>query len=82
MVGSKVGPLHRGADGAYDQHRNWRPALQLLPDDQRAMPDTVPHEWVFSHRLNCECLPCQRHPNQRMLRDGKLRFRRAARRRA
>lgn len=31
---------------------------QLLPDDQRVMPETVPHEVIRKHVFGCACKHC------------------------
>lgn len=34
--------------------------LELLPDDQRVMPETVPDEAILTHRTLCKCPVCTR----------------------
>jgi hypothetical protein len=74
MAGSRHGPKHQGADGFYDEHRHWRTFPELLPDDERVMPQTVPNEYIVTHRLGCECTPCTTYPNPRALRASKIRY--------
>lgn len=73
MVGSKHGPKHRGEDGYYDQHGHWWPTTVMLDDAERVMPETVPNDYIRHHRVGCGCEPCGRYPNQRQLRDMKVR---------
>lgn len=54
------GPRASGQAGTYQGH-HWKPALALLPDAQRAMPETVPHEVVAAHVFGCECAACARY---------------------
>ena len=74
MVGSLNGPKHRGETGFYDQNRHWRTFPELLPDDQRVLPQTVPDGYLATHRLGCGCPPCSTYSDQRKLRSAKLRY--------
>lgn len=73
MVGSLSGPKHRGIPGFYDQNRKWVTFPDLLPDDERIFPETVPLEYLKTHRIGCECRPCTTYPNQRSLYGLKIR---------
>lgn len=56
MVYSKSGPLHTGRRGGYDKHRHWIDLPELLPDDERVLPDTAPDP--DSHAVKCRCRDC------------------------
>lgn len=60
MVFHKGGPVSTGQAGSWYRH-HWYPALPLLPDNQRVMPITVPHEIIRWHRVGCACVPCQQY---------------------
>lgn len=80
MVGSKYGPKKMGLPGYYDEHRHWQPpGPDLLDDADRVMPETVPNEYLYSHRVGCQCEPCKRYPYPEALADKKVRW--SARRR-
>lgn len=66
MAYTRSGPKHQGRRGQYVGH-HWYDDIEVLPDDQRVMPDTVPHDVVARHTFGCQCVPCARYPDE--LRD-------------
>ena len=70
MVGSMVGPKHMNRAGYYDHAHHWHDATSLTAEGDRVLPETVPHEWLATHRVGCECAPCMRYP-EKILRDLK-----------
>lgn len=58
-------------DGYWDSNRHWVTITPLLPDGDRVLPETVDHEWLRSHRIDCRCEPCSRYP-KKILRNLKL----------
>jgi hypothetical protein len=81
MVYSKNGPINSGRRGAYDQFGHWHDEPTLLPEDERVLPETVPHEYLGAHTIKCRCAPCARFPDQVLLRQMKAKVRAAERRR-
>lgn len=69
MTGNKTGPRHRGEKGDWFQCR-WYPALPLLPDEQREMPNTYGDAEYVRHPHGCTCEPCNT-PYLRELRAAK-----------
>jgi len=63
MVFTRQGPKHTGRKGSYVGH-HWFDDIEVIDDDERVMPDTVPHEFVATHRHGCMCPPCQAYPAQ------------------
>jgi hypothetical protein len=62
MAWNSRGPVHQGRTGTYDEHGHWHDELALLGDDERVLPETVPHSWVGAHGPGCACEPCRRYP--------------------
>lgn len=58
MAYHRGGPKSRGLAGDW-VHGRWYPALELLPDQERTMPHTVPDDWVKHHFPWCRCQPCR-----------------------
>ena len=73
MVGSKNGPLHQGRRGGYDAYNHWVDEPPLIEEDERRLPETVPHEYLGTHTVKCKCAPCVRFPDQELLKALKVR---------
>lgn len=58
MAYNKNGPKHQGRKGQYVGTR-WYDDIVVIPDDERVLPDTVPHDVVATHPHECRCQPCQ-----------------------
>lgn len=41
---------------------HWYDDIVVLPEEQRTMPETVPHEEVAAHPFGCACEACERYP--------------------
>lgn len=61
MVYSKAGPKHQGRKGSYVGH-HWFDDIEVIDDELRVMPDTVPHHVVAEHSYKCQCVPCAQYP--------------------
>lgn len=53
------GPRYRGEAGAYVGSR-WYPAIAVLDDADRVLPETRPDEEAFDHPYGCRCQVCRR----------------------
>ena len=73
MVFTKQGPLHTGRKGSYSGH-HWFDDIEVIPDEDRVMPMTVPHEVIAEHWITCNCMGCRAYPAevQRRLKMEKL----------
>ena len=60
MVYNKNGPKHQGRKGRY-VGTHWHDDIVVIPDADRVMPPTVPHSIIVTHRLGCQCVPCQEY---------------------
>jgi hypothetical protein len=56
---------------------DWFLPLEVLPDEQRVMPQTRPDEEILTHRAWCSCEVCRR-PEAQVLyrREARIRVRR------
>lgn len=66
-----IGPVRRGEQGAWFNSR-WYPELDVLDDDEREMPETVPDEEAYDHRFGCMCRACRR-PEARHYKRARVR---------
>lgn len=81
MVFTKDGPKHRGRSGRYVGH-HWYDDIEVIPDAERVLPVTVPHEVIAEHWITCHCVPCSQYPEdlRRHLKQEALRSSRPPRR--
>lgn len=63
MAYNKHGPVHQGRKGQYVSG-HWFDDHELLPDEEREMPPTVPDSVIKTHRVMCACHPCLRTPQE------------------
>lgn len=42
--------------------------IDLLPEDERVMPETVPDDAILEHKLLCKCPVCRRPGMERAFR--------------
>lgn len=73
MVFTKSGPKYSGRKGSYVGH-HWFDDIEVIPDEDRVMPMTVPHEVIAEHWITCGCVGCRAYPVevQRRLKMEKL----------
>ena len=58
MVFTKNGPKWSCRSGSYVGH-HWFDDIVVIPDEERSMPPTVPHEVIAEHWITCGCTACQ-----------------------
>lgn len=63
MAYNKNGPVHQGRKGRY-VGTHWYDDIVVQPDDQRVMPDTIPHDYVAAHQPGCACEACESYPDE------------------
>lgn len=61
MAPRTTGPRAEGLAGQY-VGTTWYDDIKVIPEDQRAMPFTVPHEIIRDHPFLCKCEPCAVYP--------------------
>lgn len=63
MVYTRTGPKQSGRRGQYVGH-HWYDDIEVLPDEERVMPVTIPHDVVREHPVGCRCLACETYPDE------------------
>lgn len=63
MAYNKHGPVHQGRKGRY-VGTHWYDDIEVIPDEQRVLPETVPDHVVATHRYGCKCRPCTAYPTE------------------
>lgn len=58
---------------------DWFLPLEVRPEEERVMPETVADADIRSHGIKCRCVPCQRPNSKRSRHAEKIAARRAAR---
>lgn len=59
-------------------HTRWFVPLDLLPEEQRVMPETIPDDETLLHKATCRCRVCRR-PQAARLWKLKARYERQSR---
>lgn len=66
-------PADAESRGAVRFAGNWYYPLEVLPDEQRAMPWSRPDEEAAGHHFGCQCYMCRTVPRVRRLKRERIR---------
>lgn len=66
-------PVDAAERGAVRFAGNWYYPLDVLPDEERALPWTRPDEEAASHSFGCMCFMCRTVPRVRRLKRERVR---------
>lgn len=79
MVFTKTGPKWSGRKGSYVGH-HWFDDIVVIPEEDRIMPATIPHDVVAEHVFGCQCDGCTLYPTPLLRRLKRARLSASAQR--